>query len=166
MRFLLKLLTPLCAAFGSLGALVALLLAVMMVVSVFLRSLWDQPISGDVELTQMGIALAISLCLPYTQLHKANIIVDFFTQKAPPPVLRVLDASGGILLSLMYALLAWRTSAGALSVLEAGETTMIIGLPMWWAYASLAPGLALAMLIALLQALSGFSVAPEDEGQV
>ena len=29
---------------------------------------------------------------------------------------------------------------------------MIRGLPMWWVYASLAPGLALAALIALLQA--------------
>jgi TRAP-type C4-dicarboxylate transport system permease small subunit len=48
-------------------------------------------------------------------------------------------------------------------VREAQETSMILELPMWWAYASLAPGLALAALIALLQAallLSGRSVAP------
>jgi TRAP-type C4-dicarboxylate transport system permease small subunit len=30
---------------------------------------------------------------------------------------------------------------------------MVLSLPMWWAYASLAPGLGLAALIALLQAL-------------
>jgi TRAP-type C4-dicarboxylate transport system permease small subunit len=30
---------------------------------------------------------------------------------------------------------------------------MILELPMWWAYASLAPGLALAALIAALQAV-------------
>jgi hypothetical protein len=46
---------------------------------------------------------------------------------------------------------------GALSVHEAGETTMIISLPMWWAYACLAPGLALAGWVALMQALSGWS---------
>jgi TRAP-type C4-dicarboxylate transport system permease small subunit len=33
------------------------------------------------------------------------------------------------------------------------ETSMILGLPMWWVYASLAPGLALAALVALVQAV-------------
>ena len=45
-----------------------------------------------------------------------------------------------------------RTASGALAVAEANETSMILGLPMWWAYAVLAPGLALTALIALVQA--------------
>jgi TRAP-type C4-dicarboxylate transport system permease small subunit len=64
---------------------------------------------------------------------------------------------GNLLLIVLYWLLAWRTSVGAMSVREAGETTMIISLPMWWAYACLAPGLALAGWVALVQALSGWS---------
>jgi len=67
---------------------------------------------------------------------------------------------------LMYVLLAWRTGVGAISVRQAGETTMILSVPMWWAYASLAPGLALAALIALIQGwrlLSGTEPAPEPE---
>ena len=52
----------------------------------------------------------------------------------------------------MCALLAWRTAVGAAAVHEAGETTMILGLPMWWVYASLAPGLALTAWVALVQA--------------
>ncbi|MEY3992421.1 MAG: hypothetical protein RIS04_1184, partial [Pseudomonadota bacterium] len=62
MRDVLRRLGPLCAVFGSLGAAVALLVAVLMVASVVMRALWDQPIAGDVEMTQMGIALGISLC--------------------------------------------------------------------------------------------------------
>ena len=165
MRYVLRRLGPLCAVFGSLGAAVALLVAVLMVASVVMRALWDQPIAGDVEMTQMGIALGISLCLPYAQVQRANIIVDFFTQKASPGTQRVLDAFGQLFLALVYALLAWRTSAGALSVREAGETTMIISLPMWWAYASLAPGLALAAVIAVLQGLIGLTSNDAQEVQ-
>jgi TRAP-type C4-dicarboxylate transport system permease small subunit len=62
-----------------------------------------------------------------------------------------LDAIGALLVALMGALLAWRSAAGALAVGEAQETTMILGLPMWWSYAALAPGLALAAVIALWQ---------------
>ena len=55
---------------------------------------------------------------------------------------------------------AVRTSIGAISVYEAGETSMILALPMWWAYASLAPGLALAALVAVVQAGLHFRHAP------
>jgi TRAP-type C4-dicarboxylate transport system permease small subunit len=137
--------------FAALGALVALGAGLLTTASVVSRAIWNQPIAGDVEITQMVIALAISLCLPHCQARKANILVDFFTQKLSSGRLRILDAMGCFFLALIYAFLAWRTSAGAVSVREAGETTMIISLPMWWAYACLAPGLALASLIALLQ---------------
>jgi TRAP-type C4-dicarboxylate transport system permease small subunit len=101
----------------------------------------------------MAMALAISLCIPYCQIRRANIVVDFFTQSMRASSVRGLDALGQLTLALIYALLAWRTLVGAVSVQQAGETTMIIALPMWWAYACLAPGLALACLIALMQAL-------------
>ena len=59
---------------------------------------------------------------------------------------------GAIALAAMTALLAWRTAVGAVSIHEAGETSVILGLPMWWTYAMLAPGLALTCLVALIQA--------------
>lgn len=137
---------------GVAGATVALAIGLMTTVSVAGRALLNTPIPGDIEITQMGIALAISLCLPWCQLRGANIIVDFFTQNISSTTRRWLDAFGCLCLVVMYVLLAWRTGAGALAVREAGETSMIISLPMWWAYAALAPGLFLAGLIALAQA--------------
>ncbi len=146
--------------FAIFGGLCASAVALMTVVSIAMRSLLSRPIQGDVELTQLGIALCISLCLPWCQLHGGNIIVDFFTQRAAPATLRRLDAVGGLLMALMVGLLAWRTGAGALAVGGAGETSMILGLPMWWIYAALAPGLALAGVIAVVQA--GMRLAGRD----
>jgi TRAP-type C4-dicarboxylate transport system permease small subunit len=143
--------------FAVLGGLCGCVVAFMTVVSIAARAIVSKPISGDVELTQFGIAICISLCLPWCQLHGGNIIVDFFTQKASEATTRRLDAFGGLLLALMVALLAWRTAAGAFAVGGAGETSMILGLPMWWVYAALAPGLALAGVIALYQAVERFS---------
>jgi TRAP-type C4-dicarboxylate transport system permease small subunit len=143
-------------AFAWLGGAAASAVALMTVISVVTRAVWSQPIAGDVEITQFGIALAISLCLPWCQLHQANIIVDFFTQKLSPAAQARLDAVGAVLLALMCALLAWRTTMGALNSREFSETSMILSLPMWWAYASLAPGLALTALVALHQAATGW----------
>lgn len=151
-------------AFAVLGGLVAFGTAAMVCVSIAMRATVSRPIAGDVELTQFGIALCISLCLPWAQLHGANIIVDFFTQSLPERASRRLDAVGALLLAAMCALLSWRTSVGALSVREAGETSMILDLPMWWAYVSLAPGLALTALIALVQAARCWRGGPLVEG--
>ena len=101
--------------------------------------------------------LAISLAIPWCQLRGANIIVDFFTQRLRQRRIQWLDGVGALLIAAMYLLLAWRTSAGAIAVHAASETSMILALPMWWAYASLAPGLALAALIALTQAALHFA---------
>jgi len=156
------LLAPVCRAFGAVGAFVALATGFLTCASVLMRAVWSAPIPGDVEMTQMGIAFAISMCLPYCQLQKANIIVDFFTQSTSDGTRKILDAIGSLMLVLLYGLLAWRAGVGAFSVREAGETTMIIGLPMWWAYACLAPGLALAGWVALVQIFQGQGPSNEE----
>ena len=73
--------TPLSRWFGVFGAGLALLTGFMTFTSVFMRAFLQMPIPGDVELTQMGIALAISMCLPWCQSQRGHILVDFFTQK-------------------------------------------------------------------------------------
>ena len=161
-------LVPLARRFALVGGLVASGLAVMTVVSIASRALFSVPIQGDVELMQVGIALCISLCLPWCQLHGGNIIVDFFTQGFKPRVNRVLDGIGTLLLALMCALLSVRTAAGAVAVHSADEQTMILGLPMWWAYAMLAPGLALTSVIGVWQAgrlLRGLPAYPEASAE-
>ena len=147
-----RLLHRLARAFAIAGAAVALTVALMVVASVAGRAVWRTPVPGDVELTQFGIALAISLGLSWCQWRRANIVVDFFTARLAPRAQARLDAAGALLVAAMCALLAWRSAAGALAVRAAGETTMIVALPMWWTYALLAPGLALAALVALWQA--------------
>ncbi|MCW7539015.1 TRAP transporter small permease [Aquabacterium sp. A7-Y] len=138
--------------FALAGALAACALAFLTTASIVGRALWAAPLPGDVELTQFGIALCISLCLPWCQLRGANITVDFFTVRAAARTRRVLDGLGALTMSAMMALLAWRTAAGAVSVQESHETSMILGLPMWVVYAVLAPGFALTLAVALYQA--------------
>ncbi len=148
-----RLLARLAQVFALFGSAVALGVAALTVTSISLRALTTRPIQGDVELAQFGIALAISLAVPWCQLRGANIIVDFFTQRLRAANVRRLDGLGALLIAAMFALLAWRTGVGAFAVHAAGETSMIRSLPMWWVYASLAPGLALAAWIAALQGL-------------
>ncbi len=147
----MNLLYTICRASALLGAAIAVAVALMTSISVVGRWLFKTPIQGDVELTQLGIGLALSLFVPWCQLKGSNIIVDFFTQKASARTNQKLDGIGTLLIGVTLLLLSWRTGVGALSVREAGETSMILSLPGWWIYAALAPGLALAALISFIQ---------------
>jgi TRAP-type C4-dicarboxylate transport system permease small subunit len=160
-------LVPVARRFALSGGLVAAGLALMSSASIAGRATMSSPLPGDVELMQIGIALCISLCLPWCQLHGSNIVVDFFTQGLPERAHRALDGVGSLLLAFMCALLSARTAAGAVSIESAGEQTMILGLPMWWAYAMLAPGLALTTVIGLWQGgrlLRGLPALPQAMG--
>ena len=134
------------------GVAFALLIAAMTAWSVIGRALFQAPVQGDVEMVQMGIALSLSLCLPWGQWRGGNILVDFFTQHTSDKTNSKLDAVGCVMLALMYAVLSWRSAVGAADAYLSFEASMILGLPMWWAYACLSPGLALAALAAIVQA--------------
>ena len=111
---------------------------------------------GDFELTGVAAGAAIALFLPWCQVRRGNIIVDFFTAKASAQTNERLDRMGALLLGLVMALLAWRTGLGGLSSYNAHSTTMMLGFPEWIVYVAMVPPLVLTAVIALWQALAGF----------
>ena len=129
--------------FALAGSAIFVSIAAMSVFSIIGRALFDAPLSGDYELVQTGSAIFVSLCLPLCQMRGANIIIDFFTAKASPASQRLLDAFGAFLLGSVMLLVTWRVVAGTFSMREAGETTTILGWPVWYTYAAMIPGVAL-----------------------
>jgi len=135
--------------FAMVGGVLLMLIAVMTVASVVGRAAFGAPVPGDIEITQYAIAVAISAFLPYCLFSGGNLIVDFFTARASDGTKRVLDAIGAATLAFAMGLFAWRTVVGTLAVREAGETSMVISMPLWWTYAGMAPCFVLATLAAL-----------------
>jgi TRAP-type C4-dicarboxylate transport system permease small subunit len=137
------------------GALVSFMV-VLTVGSIIGRETIGRTITGDFELVGLATGAAVGLFMPLCQLHRGNIVVDFFTAKAPPQLNAALDRLGALLLALTCALLAWRASLGGLSSYRSHSGTMLLNVPEWWAYAPMVPGFALTAVIGLKQALFGF----------
>lgn len=146
-----------CKAFALAGGAILSLLTLMSVYSIGGR-LMNAPIQGDFELVQVGCAVAIASFLPWCQLKRANIIVDFFTVRASTRTQGRLDAVGALLVALCMALVAWRTGAGAVAMKAGGETSMIMGLPLWYAYALMTPGFGLTAVTGLYTAVQFWNV--------
>lgn len=131
------------------GGLVFVGLVAMSIVSITGRKLFSWTVPGDVELLQMCAAFAASAFFAYCHLVNGDVKVDFFTHSATPWKIAAMDAFGSFLVGVFGALIAWRTAAGALSVKEAGETSAIIGFPVWIAQGLMVPGF-------ILLAVAGF----------
>ncbi|OGK99957.1 MAG: hypothetical protein A3E31_16105 [Candidatus Rokubacteria bacterium RIFCSPHIGHO2_12_FULL_73_22] len=117
------------------------------------RALLSRPILGDFELVEMGTAIAGSLFLPYCQATHGHVIVDFFTLRASARSVRALDRFGALVMATTLLVVGWRTLVGCLDIARSGQTTMLMGIPIWIGYAAMLPGVAAAGLIALAEGL-------------
>lgn len=142
-------LLALSRALALLGGLVFVLLVAMSIVSIVGRKLAAAPVPGDVELLQMSAAFACACFFAYCHLISGDVKVDFFTARASARTVHRLDAVGSLLFGLMGAALAWRGSAGMLTMKASGETSVILGWPVWVAQALMIPGFVLMALAGL-----------------
>ena len=147
-------LAKLCAI---LAGLLLTVITLMTCASLIGRNTLGVTITGDFELTGVAAGAAIALFMPYCQVQRGNIIVDFFSAKFSCTTNAGLDRFGALLLALLFALLAWRTTLGGLNSWRTNSETQIIGFPEWIAYASMVPPFVLAMLVGVHQAVFGFA---------
>jgi TRAP-type C4-dicarboxylate transport system permease small subunit len=136
-------LAALCRFFAAIGGLVILAMMLMTVISVVKRSVLGAPVPGDFELVELGSAIAIFCFLPWCQVSGGNVLVDFFTSKANPRTNHLLEALGDLLFLLIAALLAWRLFHGGAEMRQYGEQTMVLRIPLWWAFPVIIPAMAL-----------------------
>lgn len=132
-----------------LGGVVLVLVLLMVCTSVSFRAVGLMPIQGDFELLQVGLAVVVGSFLPWCHSQGNNMFIDFVTTRLSRRNQNKLDAISGLLVSIMLALIAWRTGAGAFASYVSGEVTMIRGFPIWVSYLLMVPGLCLTSLLAL-----------------
>jgi TRAP-type C4-dicarboxylate transport system permease small subunit len=132
-------------------------ITLMTCVSLIGRNTTGWTIVGDFELSGAAAGAAIALFLPWCQLRRGNIIVDFFTARTSAATNAALDRFGALLYALALGLMAWRTAIGGISAWQSQAGTMMMGFPEWVIYACMVPPLILCAVIGLAQAYVGFA---------
>ncbi len=124
----------LSAGLAVLGGAVLVALIVMTCVSILGRALFSAPIPGDFELVEIGCAIAVFAFLPYCQMTRGNVVVDFFTAGVSTRRRAALDLAANALFTLIAGLLTWRAVLGGLDLHRYRETTMVLAVPLWWGF--------------------------------
>lgn len=150
---LLHIFAKLCAV---LAGLLLTAITLMTCASLIGRNTTGATLVGDFELTGVAAGAAIALFMPFCQLQRGNIIVDFFTSRLSDTANARLDRMGALLLAVLFAVLAWRTSLGGLNSYNTHSETQILGFPEWVTYSLMVPPFVLTSVIGMHQCLFGF----------
>ena len=127
-----RLLFDVSRALALLGGLLCCLMAALVTVSVTGRYLYSAPIPGDYDLVAIISGCAIFAFLPYCQLVRRNVVIDFFTLKVPARGRATLDALGSLLYLAVATIFTWRLTAGALELRETSQVLAAFNFYRWW----------------------------------
>jgi TRAP-type C4-dicarboxylate transport system permease small subunit len=154
------------------GGLVLVALVALIVISVIGRALVKlglSPVTGDYELVEAGMGFAIFAFLPWAHLTRGHAIVAIFTDplgaRANAWIMVLCDA----LMLVVAAFITWRHFLGTMDKFAYNETTLLLRMPLWWAYSSGLLGAAVFVIVAaylLVQSiLMAFSPNPPRPSQ-
>jgi len=117
------------------------------------RYLFNSPVYGAFELTEMMLAALIFAALPLVSLRNDHVTVDLFDPVTPDWLLRVQHVAACLIGFACTAYLAWRLWIRAGNLLAAGETTAQLKLTIAWLAYGMAALMAISAVAMLVLAL-------------
>jgi TRAP-type C4-dicarboxylate transport system permease small subunit len=116
---------------GSIGAGALVVLMLVTGVDVVGRYVFNRPLMGAYELSELALAVVILLGWAYTQSVKGHIDIDILYNRFPRPVKTVLDFFVPLLSLLLFSFIAWHGILFVIDSLGWHETSEMIDIPVW-----------------------------------
>jgi TRAP-type C4-dicarboxylate transport system permease small subunit len=94
------------------------------------RYVLNRPVAGAFEITEMMLAALIYCGLPLVSQRREHIVIDSFDHFMSRGVKRGLDMAAEVVCSASLFGLAWLVFRRAVRVLDYGDTTTVLKLPL------------------------------------
>lgn len=149
------------------GGIVLVALTLMVVASVAGRAMIGLglgPVPGDFELVEIGVGVAVFMFLPWCYLRGGHATVDLLYMHMPSWGQKAINIVSDVLMLLVWLVLTWKLWDGLLEKKEYLETTFILQMPIWWAYALCFVGAVIGCVAYLAKTLTRFGLAHEPAG--
>jgi len=140
-----------------LGAVILTLMMVLVFTDVFLRYVFNRPLSGSVEIVEIMMALCIALGMAYTGITKGHISVELLVSRFSLKTQAALDVFHFLIATIMFLLMGWKTAQQALVTSRRHVTTTVLEIPIYpfvWVLSICAGLLGLVFFLQFLEAIS------------
>ena len=117
-------------ALGVTSAVVLFAMMLVTAVDVAGRYLFNKPIAGGFELTEILLAALIYCGLPLVSARREHIVIDTFDPMFSKALKRGLDMVAEVVCAVALAGVGWLIFLRANRVAEYGDTTSVLKLPL------------------------------------
>jgi len=117
-------------ALGVIAGSVLFAMMMLTAVDVVGRYVFNHPVTGAFEVTEMMLAALIYCGLPLVSQRREHIVIDTFDYLMSRGVKRGLDVFAEVLCSATLFGLAWLVFGRAARVAQYGDTTTVLRLPL------------------------------------
>ena len=152
------------AVFGGILLVAVTLMVVASVAGRAMIGLGLGPVPGDFELVEVGIGVAIFYFLPWCYLKGGHATVDLLYMHMPRWFQQGIDLLSDVAMLLVWLVLTWKLWEGLLEKKEYMETTFILQMPVWWAYALCFVGAVIGCLCYAAKLMTQLGLASEPKG--
>ncbi len=125
------------------SALILFALMFYVTAEIFMRYLFNHPLPGHLELTQLLIAPAVFLALSWVQARRGHVGMDLLYEKLSPRGRAAADCLTLTLALVTFAVITWFSSQSTLTAWEVGDVTPTANITTWWSRAAVPVGSAL-----------------------
>ncbi|MEO7243405.1 MAG: TRAP transporter small permease [Variovorax sp.] len=143
----------LCRLCASAGVAILLMCALLTVADIASRRLLGLSVPGLIDLTQLLVMTSVFLCIPLVFEQRANVEVDLLYNLLPGNVSSKLSALWLFLGAAFLLAAAWHAGRAAGQVLEYGERSPTLALPMICYWIPVLFGMLLAAYVCIHQLL-------------
>ena len=136
---------------NMLSAVVLFLLMFYVTAEVVMRYLFNHPLAGHLEATQLFIAPAVFLALSWVQARRGHVGMDLLHERLPPRARAAVDCLTLSVALAAFAVIGWFSWESARLAWEMGDVTPTAYLQTWWSKLSVPVGIALLCVRLLIQ---------------
>ncbi len=116
---------------GSVGAGVIFALMLITGIDVTGRYLFDRPLVGAFEMTELALALMVIFGWGYNQAIKGHIDIDLLYKRLPLGVQTILDFIIPLLGLVLFIFVSWQAINFTMDSIGWHETTDMLHMPVW-----------------------------------
>ena len=118
------------AFFNSIGAVLLFFLMIAGAADVIGRYLFNAPINGTIERSELMLGLMVALSWGYTQIKKGHVNVELFINHFPPRMRAITELVTTVITLVLFILIVWHSTIMALETHKSGEVVFVIHWPL------------------------------------
>ncbi|MGP4071132.1 TRAP transporter small permease [Piscibacillus sp. B03] len=126
-----KIVRLICKGLQYVAQFVLFIMALMVTLDVLGRKFFRSPITGTVDIVEVGLIVVIFASIAYTHLNEEHITVDFVVEKFPQKVQFVVEGIINVVIAALMLLISWSMWGNTQRLLNSNTVTGDISLPMY-----------------------------------